>query len=78
MLWLAPGDYGIDPNTGHWLARAPVPGIGASGDLVDHDVVEHEDGSISVSPSILITTHDNDCLVRWHGWLTRGVWREVA
>lgn len=33
-----------------------------------HTVTEHEDGSISVWPSIV--TRD------WHGWLVAGVWTE--
>jgi hypothetical protein len=40
-----------------------------------HTVTEHEDGTITVSPSILSTqaAHGHD----WHGYLERGVWREV-
>ena len=33
---------------------------------------EHEDGTITVTPSIVITTH----VGTWHGFLERGVWRE--
>jgi hypothetical protein len=40
------------------------------GDLSGHEVTEHEDGTISVSPSILI----NDGRSEWHGYLRRGVW----
>lgn len=35
------------------------------------DVVEHEDGTISVSPSIL--DHGSG----WHGFLEHGCWREA-
>jgi hypothetical protein len=39
-------------------------------------VVEHEDGTITVSPSILVSTsRDGKPLEVWHGFLERGVWR---
>lgn len=64
-----PGEYAkwID---GNWFCRTPN---GMVVDLSRHDVVEYEDGTISVSPSILATRWDN---VSWHGYLERGVWRE--
>lgn len=48
---------------------------GHVGRLGKHEVTEHEDGTVTVSPSILSTTatHGHD----WHGYLERGVWREV-
>jgi hypothetical protein len=71
-----PGDYGKDAN-GNWHCCAPPDtGDWASnfhGNLARHTVVEHEDGTITVSPSILIRTHDKG---DWHGFLERGVWRE--
>jgi hypothetical protein len=73
-LWLAPGDYGKAAN-GEWLARPPTdPSQHLSGSLKNHDVVEHEDGTITASPSILITGHEDDCKVEWHGYLVRGKW----
>lgn len=74
-LWLAPGDYG-KASYGEWLARPPTEQH-LTGSLRAHDVVEHEDGTITVSPSILITGHEDDCRVEWHGWLERGVWRQA-
>lgn len=78
---LKPGEYGKDEE-GLWYCCAPTAvdadGFGFHGALGDgsgvrgHNVVEHEDGTITVSPSILITRHDG----RWHGYLERGVWRE--
>ena len=53
-----------------WFARAPR---GHLGRLRYHDVTEHEDGTITVRPSILNDSGPN----RWHGFLERGVWREV-
>ena len=41
-----------------------------AGGIPDHEVEEHDDGTITVSPSIV--TSDG-----WHGWLDRGVWREA-
>lgn len=38
--------------------------------LVTHSIVEHEDGTITVSPSILVTGGEE-----WHGYLERGIWR---
>ena len=40
--------------------------------LRNHKVEEHEDGTISVTPSILTTGHNG----QRHGYLTKGVWRE--
>lgn len=69
----APGDYGR--LRGRWFAHAPGGGLG---DLSNHEVTEHEDGTITVSPSILITSSDEEgAPVRWHGFLERGVWREA-
>lgn len=75
QLWLAPGDYGRAAN-GEWFARSPVEDH-LTGSLRAHEVAEHEDGTITVSPSILITGDDGDCQVQWHGYLERGVWRTV-
>lgn len=71
----APGDYGRHPGDGNWYACAPN---GHLGNLTAHDVTEHEDGTITVSPSILITTRDTERkqdVELWHGYLERGVWR---
>lgn len=40
--------------------------------LAKHSVVEHEDGSITVSPSIEVSTGS---IFYYHGFLERGVWR---
>lgn len=57
-------------DLGHWFVRPPgVPHeIGITGGATEWDVVEHEDGTISVTPSINV-------IDIWHGYLTRGVWR---
>lgn len=55
---------------------------GALGNLAGHQVVEHDDGTITVAPSILCHPHgeldENDQRVEkpgWHGFLECGVWR---
>jgi len=72
-LWLAEGDYGRDRD-GFWKARPPGHHAGS---LENHEVIEHEDRTITVSPSILITGYDGNSETKWHGYLERGVWREV-
>lgn len=67
------GEYGKDVD-GNWWARVPAPGY-STGMLSDHQVTEHEDGTITVSPSILMEGHGNK--PAWHGYLERGVWHEV-
>lgn len=47
---LPAGSYGKDSH-GVWCVMTPN---GRYGSLAKHDVVEHEDGTISVSPSILV------------------------
>lgn len=73
---LKSGEYGKHFLDGKWYCRAPqVNGFYAgAGCLSAHTVVEHEDSTITVSPSILITGHYGR---QWHGYLERGVWREV-
>jgi hypothetical protein len=67
---LKPGEYG-QLDMGWWLACTPN---GQQGNLGNHDVTEHEDGTITVSPSILIYPAGGD--PGWHGYLEHGVWRE--
>lgn len=69
----AEGDYGQGLDGG-WCARPPGAHLG---DLRNHEVAEHEDGTITVTPSILITGEDEHRATRWHGHLERGVWRRI-
>ena len=62
-----PGAYGT-ANGRDWFCCTPN---GLGGNLGAHSVVEHEDGTITVSPSILVRGKSE-----WHGFLERGVWRE--
>lgn len=64
-----PGEYGKLGDI--WYACTPN---GHLGNLANHEVVEHEDGTITVSPSILVGGDRGD---DWHGYLERGIWREV-
>lgn len=69
---LQPGQYGKWARDGNWYAVPPgQPALLAN--LARHDVTEHEDGTITVSPSILVQA---GALGTWHGFLERGIWRE--
>lgn len=59
-----PGDYCKAPDGTWWVA---TPEEGVMGPLTEHTVEEHEDGTITVSPSILVTGG-------YHGFLRRGEW----
>lgn len=59
--------YGLE-NQLWWQVYAP-DGSACSLNPAIHSVQEHEDGTITVSPSIVTST--------WHGFLERGVWRSV-
>lgn len=69
----APGEYWKDERDGHWHAVCP-PGKPYLANLGAHDVIEHDDGTITVSPSILVTVPN---VGQWHGYLERGVWRQT-
>jgi len=58
-------DYHGKPNL--WL----LDPAGHVGRVSTHTITEHEDGTITVSPSIY------DAPDGWHGYLKRGVWRSV-
>lgn len=73
LLFKNPGEYGKHPRDGNWYAAVPTPQL-MVGSLAAHDVTEHEDGTITVSPSILVRNLDG---TSWHGHLERGVWREA-
>ncbi len=68
VMW--PGCYGKTKD-GVWMCFPPSDKV-SMGSLANHEVTEHEDGTITVSPSILIEAEGV-----WHGYLERGVWREV-
>ncbi len=67
-----PGDYWYWKE--RWWCMTPSRFIG---NLSLHAVVEHEDGTITVKPSILVTTEMAGEKRSWHGFLERGVWRQA-
>ena len=70
------GEYGKSRD-GIWYCCTPSGTEGMLGNLKAHTVVEHEDGTITVTPSILVTVHEKGVEVqRWHGFLIKGEWRE--
>jgi hypothetical protein len=85
---IKPGDYWKD-DRGHWHVAAPVPrdddGFLLSADVSTWDsVTEHEDGTITVSPSIFwgaggYPNSPPEWAAKhiWHGFLDRGIWRSV-
>jgi Family of unknown function (DUF6527) len=72
-----PGSYGrgayTDPkvaaaNKGRWEICSPDGELGAIGP--SWTITEHEDGTITVHPSIWFNNSTG-----WHGFLERGFWR---
>jgi hypothetical protein len=51
-----------------WMVRTPN---GHLGNLSNHDVVENADGTITVSPSILVSDSTGEL---YHGFLVNGEW----
>lgn len=51
-----------------WYVRAPNGDVASIG-FQNHRVEEHDDGTITASPSLVFPT--GGC---FHGWLRRGVW----
>lgn len=66
-----PGDYWKERHG--FMCCTPD---GQVGDLSRHEVVEHEDETITVSPSILVGRPGGP-RPAWHGYLERGIWRQV-
>ncbi len=68
-----PDENGLVPweAGSYWKAKDGVwwayPPKGSGGALINHTVTEHEDGTITVFPSILNN--------KWHGFLEHGIWR---
>lgn len=67
-----PGDYWQLEKT--WHGMTPN---GLLANLANHAVQENMDGTITVSPSILVNGGGvNPGESTWHGYLEAGVWRE--
>lgn len=71
---LEPGDYCVRVDaSGKRMAWVVTPS--SNGPARDGwTLTEHDDGTITVSPSIL--AHPTADAPGWHGFLERGVWRE--
>lgn len=65
---IQPGDYW--KFDGIWYAETPNH---LTANLGGHAILEHTDGTITVSPSILVTGGYSKS---WHGYLEKGIWRE--
>jgi hypothetical protein len=65
---LLPGEYA--KWNGAWYGVPPGTDLVAN--LSAHKIEEHADGTISVTPSILVG--DNN--ISWHGYLTKGEWKK--
>jgi hypothetical protein len=74
---LNPGEYWQDAEQRLWIMPPiPEPPLGMLVPTV-HTITQHEDGTISVHPSIKIwTTERTDPGPRtlFHGWLRHGTW----
>ena len=66
---MEPGDYAKVCQGQLWCCRAPNGDQGCVRST-SHKIVEHGDGTITVSPSIQFMTGEG-----WHGYLERGIWR---
>lgn len=65
---LLPGEFGKWAEDGAWYGVPP--GTDLIANLSRHQIEEHADGTISVSPSILV----RDSKLSWHGHLRHGQW----
>lgn len=75
---LLPGEYGKYEEDGNFYGIPPDadPEEYMCANLSGHKVEEHEDGTITVSPSIRIGGRNiSGVRVEWHGYLEKGVWR---
>jgi hypothetical protein len=63
----------LGTRAGWWQVAAPDGSIGALNPGI-HQIAEHEDGTITVTPSLDFSKRREGA---WHGWLTRGVFRSV-
>lgn len=72
--WMA-GDYGYSIEDNAWIGITPN---GHPANLGSHQVTELDNGTITVSPSIKVSTSRRDKDVElWHGYLELGIWRKA-
>ena len=65
------GDYGYNDFVKIWYAMTPN---GHLANLSNHKITEHDDGTITVSPSIRVL---GDLDYAYHGYLEKGIWRDA-
>jgi hypothetical protein len=75
----ADGDWTSDRQPGEYWRNGDrwcgiTPRFGYFVDLTTWHITEHDDGTITVSPSIFVNPNRPES---WHGFLEHGVWREV-
>lgn len=67
--------YWWDDGYGAWLLNVPGGGLA---NLKGHVVTVHEDGTITASPSVAIYGGPGPVpIMQAHGYLERGMWRDV-
>lgn len=69
---LNPGEYckyTLDSVKPYWQCCLPN---GSYGNLTRHNILEHKDGTITVTPSILTKGSQ----APWHGYLLEGIFKE--
>lgn len=74
-------DYGKMTHNGRWDWYCVTPDRNDADEpmlclIPHHTITEHEDGTITASPSIL-AGGQGTTTAPWHGYLERGIWREV-
>jgi hypothetical protein len=62
-------------SSGIWWLYLPGCGVG---NLSNHKIEEHDDATITVSPSIKVTGHHEGRQTIRHGFLVRGKWQPCA
>lgn len=80
QVW-EPGDYWFEIQDGQRVLYGCTPN-GVVGNCARHEVTEHDDGTVTVSPSILVhavrrPSDGAEVSPEWHGYLERGVWRSA-
>ena len=75
---LLSGEYSKWKEDGNWYGMPP--GTDHLANLSKHEIIEHDDGTITVQPSILVGGYDENlgCWSEWHGYLTKGKWLELC
>ena len=66
--------YWFEKDPGVWYLHLPHCGTGS---LRNHQVTENPDGSITASPSVLMTGHYKGTPNQRHGYIRNGIWEEV-